>query len=86
MRKSDEFEFCGSQEVKNSLLYLDPDADAVLAELNSRPALVLQPEFSSNVFSYQTTVSFDTMVLQIWGKTSACHSDVRINTKYKDSQ
>jgi len=71
---------------KETLCNNDPDADAVLAELNSRPALVLQPEFNSNVFSYQTTLSFDTMVLQIWGKTSACHSDVRVNTKYKDSQ
>lgn len=68
------------------MLYLDADADPVLMELNSRPAVLLKPRFSSNVFTYQTTVSFDTMVLQIWGMASTCHSDVRINTKYEDNQ
>ena len=56
-------------------------------ELNARPTVLLQPQFKSDVFIYQTTVSFDAMVLQLWGKASTCQSDVRINTKYEeDSQ
>lgn len=64
--------------------YLDPEADPVLIEFNTRPTVVLRPEFTSDVFMYQTTVSFDTMVLQLWGKTSTCQSDVRINTKHEE--
>lgn len=64
--------------------YLDPEADPVLIELNTRPTVVLRPQFTSDVFMYQTTVSFDTMVLQLWGKTSTCQSDVRINTKHEE--
>lgn len=64
--------------------YLDPEADPVLIEFNTRPIVVLRPEFTSDVFMYQTTVSFDTMVLQLWGKTSTCQSDVRINTKHEE--
>lgn len=64
--------------------YLDPEADPVLIELNTRPTVGLRPQFTSDVFMYQTTVSFDTMVLQLWGKTSTCQSDVRINTKHEE--
>lgn len=64
--------------------YLDPEADPVLIEFNTRPTVVLRPEFTSDVFMYQTTVSFDTMVLQLWGKTSTCQSDVRINSKHEE--
>lgn len=67
--------------------FLDPEADPVLIELNTQPKLLFRPQFTSNAFVYQTTVPFDTMVLQLWGKASTCQSDVRINTKYdKDSQ
>lgn len=64
--------------------YLDPEADPVLIELNTRPTVLLRPQFTSDVFIYQTTVSFDTMVLQLWGKASTCQSDVRINTRHEE--
>lgn len=66
--------------------FSDPDIDPVLVELNSQPAIVLHPPFKSDVFIYQTTVSFDTMILQLWGKASKCHLDVWIDTKSEDIQ
>ncbi|XP_078369114.1 cadherin-like and PC-esterase domain-containing protein 1 isoform X2 [Oculina patagonica] len=81
------FEARPSTATSNSRISEDPEADPVLLELNTRPTVLLRPQFTSNIFIYQTTVSFDTMVLQVWGKASTCQSDVRINTKYdKDSQ
>ncbi|XP_029212186.2 cadherin-like and PC-esterase domain-containing protein 1 isoform X3 [Acropora millepora] len=71
---------------KNVMCSDDPDALPLLQELNTEPTVHLSPQFSSEVYTYQATVSFDNMVLQIWGKVSNCHLNVRINTKYEDNQ
>ncbi|CAH3035947.1 unnamed protein product [Porites lobata] len=64
----------------------EPDVVPVLREFYTRPSVLLQPQFSSDLLSYQATVSFDTMVLKIWGKSSTCQSDIRVNTKHDNSK
>lgn len=71
---------------KNVKCSNDQDAVPVLLELNTKPTVDVKPQFSSAVYTYQTRVPFNIMVLQIWGKVSACHMSVRINTKYEDNQ
>lgn len=71
---------------KNVMCSDDPDTLPLLQELNTEPTVHLSPQFSSEVYTYQASVSFDNMVLQIWGKVSNCHLNVRINTKYEDNQ
>ena len=80
------FIFTFPQDLCTLLLFADPDTLPLLQELNTEPTVHLSPQFSSEVYTYQATVSFDNMVLQIWGKVSNCHLNVRINTKYEDNQ
>ncbi|PFX21920.1 Cadherin-like and PC-esterase domain-containing protein 1 [Stylophora pistillata] len=71
---------------KETVCVNDPNVESILTELISQPEIVLHPPFNSDVFSYQTTVSFDTTILQLWGKASKCHLDVRIDTKSEESR
>ncbi|EDO38996.1 predicted protein [Nematostella vectensis] len=58
----------------------DPGAIPVLTNIHTHPHMELQPAFRHDTEAYQARVPFHVLNVRLWGKTSTCLSEARINS------
>ncbi|CAN7989448.1 unnamed protein product, partial [Ixodes hexagonus] len=60
----------------------DPSTMPYLSHIVTEPAVKLQPAFSPQRSEYWANVSYDLVLLKVWGLALHCGSEVRVDDKY----
>jgi hypothetical protein len=61
---------------------LDTSTDPVLTAINIEPTSAeFTQDFNPEVTEYDVTFPFNVAVVKIWGKTSTCNSETRVNSR-----
>ncbi|XP_064488708.1 cadherin-like and PC-esterase domain-containing protein 1 [Ornithodoros turicata] len=65
---------------------IDPGSLALLAQIITEPSLQLEPTFTAQRTEYTATVSYDTLLLRVWGVPQHCHARVHVDDKFAPSR
>lgn len=64
----------------------DPSTMPYLAHIVTEPPVRLQPAFSPQRTEYLAKVSYDVVLLKVWGLALHCRSEVRVDDKSAPSR